>query len=53
MMRIGTDVTTGRCGLAAACNIHNSNPARHASPRRKLVEDSGFEIAFDGKEIAL
>lgn len=34
-------------------HINNTNPVWRAGPERKLVEDSGFEIAFDGKEIAL
>jgi pyrroloquinoline quinone biosynthesis protein B len=34
-------------------HINNTNPVWRDGPERKLVEDSGFEIAFDGKEIAL
>jgi len=34
-------------------HINNTNPVWRNGPERKLVEDSGFEIAFDGKEIAL
>jgi len=34
-------------------HINNTNPVWRDGPERKLVEHSGFEIAFDGKEIAL
>ncbi|GAA5542792.1 MULTISPECIES: pyrroloquinoline quinone biosynthesis protein PqqB [Brucella/Ochrobactrum group] len=34
-------------------HINNTNPVWRDGPERKLVEDNGFEIAFDGKEIAL
>ncbi len=34
-------------------HINNTNPIWRDSTERKLIEDSGFEIAFDGKEIIL
>lgn len=34
-------------------HINNTNPVWRNGPERSLVEDSGFEIAFDGKEIVL
>lgn len=34
-------------------HINNTNPVWRDGPERRLVEDSGFEIAFDGKEVAL
>lgn len=34
-------------------HLNNTNPVWRDGAERKLVEDSGFEIAFDGKEICL
>ena len=34
-------------------HINNTNPVWRDGPERELVEDNGFEIAFDGKEISL
>lgn len=34
-------------------HINNTNPVWRNGSERRLVEDSGFEIAFDGKEVAL
>lgn len=44
------DVSIGR---KIYVHINNTNPVWRNGPERKLVEDSGFEIAFDGKEIIL
>ncbi len=34
-------------------HINNTNPVWRDGPERRYVEDNGFEIAFDGKEISL
>lgn len=34
-------------------HINNTNPVWRKGAERRLVEDSGFEIAYDGKEICL
>lgn len=44
------DVSIGR---KIYVHINNTNPVWRIGPERKLVEDNGFEIAFDGKEIIL
>ena len=43
-----------RIGRKIFIHINNSNPALiEGSPERRFVEDAGWEIAFDGMEIAL
>jgi pyrroloquinoline quinone biosynthesis protein B len=35
-------------------HINNSNPVlREDSPERRVVEEAGWEVAFDGMEIRL
>jgi pyrroloquinoline quinone biosynthesis protein B len=42
-----------KIGRRIFIHINNSNPALIAgSPERRLVEDAGWELAFDGMEVA-
>ena len=42
-----------KIGARIFVHVNNSNPALVAgSPERRLVEDAGWELAFDGMEVA-
>jgi pyrroloquinoline quinone biosynthesis protein B len=43
-----------KVGRKIFIHINNSNPALVAgSPERRLIEDAGWELAFDGMEVAV